>query len=223
MAKLTELLGFGGSAKRALEVIERLADEKATLTVQIEGNPTRFKSRLLLKEGQVVFAKPQSAQEGLRSGKFVRFRVPDDPGKEVRLEVVAPQVNLASGSAVFVCKAPESGLATAKRQSDRLGLAHLSNVMLVLPEHSREFRLIDISEHGCRVMTTPPEAKTFLPIGRELAKAYIQVGSKAKVELNSFIPRTHRPTSVGCEFEVKAEGTSAVYLERLIQTLEKGA
>jgi hypothetical protein len=222
MAKLTELLGFGNSAQRALDALERIAEEKATVKVQIEGSQTRFKSRLLLKEGQVVFARPEGIQDGLRIGKFVRFRIPDDPGKEIRLEILAPQVNLASGGSVFVCKAPDTGPMPSKRKADRLGLAHLSNVMLVMPMHAREFRLSDISLNGCRVMTTPPEAKTYLPLGKELANVYIQVGSKAKVELETFIPRTHRRNSVGCEFRVKPEGTSHVYLERLIETLERG-
>lgn len=223
MANFAELLGFGGSPKRAMEALERLAGERATLSVQIEGYQTRFKSRLLLKDNQVVFAKPASAQDGIRVGKFVRFRLPDDPSKEMRLEIAVPQVNLASGSSVFVCKLPEAGLTNSKRQSDRLGLAHLNNVTLVMPEHSREFRLTDISAGGCRVMTTPPEAKTFLPVGRELSNVFIQVGSKAKVELVSFVPRAHRRNSVGCEFTVKSEGTSPVYLQRLIETLERGA
>jgi hypothetical protein len=222
MANFAELLGFGGSAKRAVQALERLASERATLSVTIEGTQTRFKSRVLLKDNQVIFAKPASAQDGVRVGKFVRFRIPDEPSKEVRLEIAVPQVNLASGSSVFVCKTPEEGLTTSKRQADRLGLAHLSNVLLVMPDHSREFRLTDISATGCRVMTSPPEAKTFLPVGRELNNVFIQVGSKAKVELKSFIPRAHRRNSVGCEFTVKAEGTSLVYLQRLIDTLERG-
>jgi hypothetical protein len=222
MAKLTELLGFGGSAKRALEALEHLAGQRATVSVQIEGTQTRFKSRLLLKENQVVFAKPEGAQDGVRTGKFVRFRLPDDPSKEVRLEIAVPQVNLASGASVFICKTPDAGLTTGKRQSDRLGLAHLNNVLLMMPAHTREFRVTDISANGCRVMASPPEAKTFLPVGREMANVYIQVGSKAKVELNSFIPRAHRRNSVGCEFTVNPEGTSPVYLQRLIEALERG-
>jgi hypothetical protein len=90
-----------------------------------------------------------------------------------------------------------------------------------MPEAQREFRLTDISLSGCRVLTTPPEARTYLPLGRGISGVYIQVGSKAKVELDSFTPRAHRRNSVGAEFMVKGEGTSRVYLERLIETLEK--
>lgn len=218
---LTEFLGFGGSAKRALEVLEELAGAKTTVAVQIEGTQQRFRSRLLLKDGQVVFAKPESLQQGLHAGKYVRFRIPDDPSKEVRLEVLAPQVNLASGASVFLCKAPTTAPTPAKRQSDRHGLAHLSNVVLVLPQSQREFRLTDISLTGCRVLTTPPEAREFLPIGRDLPGASIQIGSKAKVDLVTLTPRAHRRNSVGAEFTVRSEGTSQVYLERLIQTLER--
>ncbi len=222
MAKWMQILqGLGDSSKRTMEVLQRLEQDRTTVSLQIEGSQARFKTRLLLKEDQVVFAKPQGLRERLRAGKHVRFRIPDDPKSEVRLEVLAPQVNLASGSSVFVCKMPTGGPATAKRAADRHGVAHLTNVMLVMPKREREFRLTDISLTGCRVSISPGEAKTIFPLGRPVGEAHIQVGAKAKVELDKMIPRSHHPGAVGCEFTVKDEGNSKVYLERMIETLDR--
>jgi hypothetical protein len=204
-----------------MEVLGKLHAERTTVSVQIEGSPTRFKSRLLLKDDQVVFAKPSGGILPLTAGSLVRFRIPEEPQHEMRLEVFAPHVNLASGSAVFLCKIPTSGLATSKRQEDRLGVAHLSNVMLVMPSRAREFRLADISPSGCRVTASLGEAKVYFPLGRELSQMYVQVGSKAKVELDAITPRSYGKSWVGCEFKVKEEGTSQVYLARLIEALEQ--
>ena len=221
MMAWTEVLrGFGGSNKRLMDVLAKLHAERTVVWVQVEGTPERFKSRLLLKDDQVVFAKPAGNHLPINTGTHVRFRIPEDPQHEVRLEVFAPNVNLASGSAVFLCKIPTSGPATAKRNEDRLGVAHLNNVVLVMPSRAREFRLADISPSGCRISASPGEAQTYFPLGRELGQMYVQVGSKAKVELTAITPRSYTKSSVGCEFTVKQEGTSQVYLSRLIEVLE---
>ncbi len=224
MTGLGELLRtLGGSNKRLMDALVTLDTDRTPVWVQIEGTPTRFKSRLLLKEDQVVFAKPGGTILPITTGSHVRFRIPDDPTHEARLEVFAPHVNLASGSAVFLCRVPTSGPTTAKRHEDRLGVAHLNNVVLVMPSRAREFRLADISPSGCRVNASLGEAQTYFPLGRELGQMYVQVGTKAKVELRAVTPRSYSKTSVGCEFVVKEEGTSQVYLTRLIEALEKGA
>lgn len=223
MPGLTDLFGrLGGSNKRLMDALVQLNSERTPVWVQIENTPTRFKSRLLLKEDQVVFAKPGDTNLPLSAGTHVRFRIPDDPGHEARLEVFAPHVNLASGSAVFLCRIPSGGPAAAKRREDRLGVAHLSNVMLAMPSRAREFHLMDISHTGCRVSASPGEAQTYFPLGKELGQMYVQVGTKAKVELKAVTPRSYGKSSVGCEFTVKDEGTSQVYLTRLLEALEKG-
>jgi hypothetical protein len=202
-------------------VLRQLDNDRTTLSVQIEGAPVRFKTRLLLKDDQVVFSKPDGIRESLRAGKHVRFRIPDDPTREIRLQVFAPQINLASGSAVFVCKLPSADSAPAKRGADRHGVAHLTNVALVMPKRDREFRLTDISLTGCRIAISQGEAKTIFPLGRPLGDVHIQVGAKAKVELASIVPRSHHPGAVGCAFTVKGEGHSQIYLKRMIETLDR--
>ena len=100
-------------------------------------------------------------------------------------------------------------------------MSHFANVQLVIANRAREFRVVDVSLTGCKVLTTPLEAQTYFPLNRELGQVHIQVGSKAKVELNTVIARSHHGASVGCEFSVKGEGPSQVYLSHLIKSLEK--
>ena len=215
------LQGLTGGSNRVLEALQRVDGDRATVWVQLEGGAARFRSRLLLKDNQVVLSKPDNLRVPLAAGKFVRFRLPDDPGLELRMEIFAPQVNLAAGNSVFLCRLPTEGPAKAKRQSDRHGVGHVTNIRLMMPRKEREFRLSDISLTGCRVVATSSEAKVYFPLGRALEAVHLQVGTNAKVELREVVPRSYRSGFVGCEFDVKGEGTSQVYLERLIQTLEK--
>jgi hypothetical protein len=200
-----------------LDVLAKLDAERTPVWVQIEGTPARFKSRVLLKDDQVVFGKPGDTNLSLSAGSHVRFRVPEDSEHEVRLEVFAPHVNLSSGTALFLCRIPTGGLHVAKRREDRVGVAHLTNVALVMPKSDREFRLTDISLTGCRISIPPGEAKTIFSLGRPLGDVHIQVGAKAKVELESIVPRSYQPGAVGCEFAVKGAGNSQLYLERMIE------
>jgi hypothetical protein len=215
------LRGFGGSAKELLEELGRLEANRAVIRVEIEGNAVHFNSRLSVKKDTVVIAKPMGLREGLESGGYVRFRLPESPNREVRLEVLTPHFNLASGNAVFLCRLPTQGPAAAKRKADRYNVSHFANVQLVIASRAREFRVVDVSLSGCKVLTTPLEAQTYFPLNRELGLVHIQVGSKAKVELNAVIARSHLGSSVGCEFSVKGEGPSQVYLSHLIKSLEK--
>lgn len=215
------LKGFGGSAKELLEELGRLEGERAVIRVEIEGSSIHFNSRLSLKKDTVVIAKPIGLRDGLEAGGYVRFRLPASVDREVRLEVLTPHFNLASGNAVFLCRLPAHGAAPAKRKADRYNVSQFANVQLVIANRAREFRVVDVSLTGCKVLTTPLEAQTYFPLNRELGSVHIQVGSKAKVELTSVIPRSHQGASVGCEFAVRGDGPSQVYLTHLIKSLEK--
>ncbi len=215
------LRGFGGSAKELLEELGRLEKDRAVIRVEIEGSAVHFKSRLSIKKDTVVVAKPIGLREGLIAGGFVRFKLPENLEREVRLEILTPHFNLASGNAVFLCRLPVSGPSPAKRKGERYNVSHFANVQLVISNRGREFRVVDVSLTGCKVLTTPAEATTYFPINREMVQVHIQVGSKAKVELDQMIPRSHHGAAVGCEFTVKGDGPSQVYLTHLIKSLEK--
>lgn len=215
------LRGFGGSAKELLDVLGRLESERSVIRVEIEGSAVHFNSRLSVKKDTVVIAKPIGLRDGLESGGYIRFKLPENPDREVRLEILTPHFNLSSGNAVFLCRLPTQGPAPAKRKSDRYNVSHFANVQLVISGRAREFRVVDVSLTGCKVLTTPLEAQTYFPLHRELGQVFIQVGSKAKVELSGITARSHLGASVGCEFTVKGDGPSQVYLTHLIKSLEK--
>src|SRR5689334_22792729 len=118
------LKGFGGSAKELLDELGRLENSRAVIRVEIEGNSVHFSSRLSVKKDTVVIAKPIGLREGLETGAYIRFRLPDNPDREVRLEVLTPHFNLSGGNAVFLCRLPTQGPAPAKRKADRYNVSH---------------------------------------------------------------------------------------------------
>jgi hypothetical protein len=213
--------GFGGSAKELAEVLARLDSGKVPVRVEIENTQTRFESRLMIKKESVVILKPAGLKDELEAGSHIRFKVPDNPAQEVRLEVTTPHLNLASGHAVFLCKMPTAALRPAKRRTERYNVTRFKNVLLVLAKRGRHFRVVDVSLNGCKVSTTPAEAHAYFPLGEELDFVQITLGTKTKVDLERVIPRAHLGQTVGCEFEVSAEGASKGYLDQLIETLEK--
>ena len=66
-----------------------------------------FRSVLAVKKGVVVVAKPDGLGKYLEKKGFVRFSLPNEEGRDLRLEVISPHFNLTSGNSVFLCKLPE--------------------------------------------------------------------------------------------------------------------
>jgi hypothetical protein len=213
--------GDSSTAKVLAALLTQIETDKAPIRIEIEGTPVRFNSRLILKNEVVVVAKPLNLRDGLEAGSYVRFRVPGHFEQEVRLEVQTPHFNLSSGNAVFLCKLPTDGLSAAKRKAERYNVSRYANVHFIIPSRARIFRVLDLSLAGCKVMTSLAEAQMYFPLGTEIEESHIRVGKEAKVEFRSITPRAHHRTAVGCEFAVKEIGPSQVYLEHLLNSLEK--
>jgi hypothetical protein len=221
MALKDMLHGFGGSAKELTDALMRLDAEMAPIRVEIENTHTRFESRLTIKRESVVVFKPSGLRDQLQAGSFVRFRLPHDMSREVRLEVATPHVNLASGTSLFLCKMPTTGLQPAKRNAERYNVTKFKNVLLTLGKRGRSFRVVDVSLSGCKVFSTQAEANSYFPIGKELEFVQLSLGQKVKVDLERLVPRAHLRQTVGCEFEISGEGPSKVHMQSLIKSLEK--
>lgn len=201
-----------------MELLAELARNKTTVRIEVEGTLIKFNSQLTLKKGSVVVAKPVGLKEGLGAGNYVRMRPPVGGARELRLKVLTPHFNLASGNAVFVCEAPEAEVA-ARRESDRFDVTRYNNLRLVLG--SVEFRLADVSATGLKVQTAGQQAQEYFPLGRELSGAHIMLGSNARVDLERVVPRAHHGAYVGCEIAVSRDGTSERYLNHLLSSLTK--
>ena len=201
-----------------MEFLAELARNKTSVRVEIEHSPLKFNSQLTLKKGAVIIAKPGGLREGLAKGSRVRLRIPGHGKREFRLVVTTPNFNLANGNAVFICDAPE-GEVESKRESERFDVRRFGNLRLELA--SEEFRVIDISVSGLKVVTAADQAEEYFPLGKELHSAHIRVGANVQVDLARIVPRAHHGSTVGCEFAVKQQTPSETYLKHLLDSLSK--
>lgn len=207
-----------GGGTDPLDILAELTRNKTPIRVEIENSLAKFNSQLTLKKGQIVVAKPLGLKEGLNVGTYVRVRVPGNARRELRLRVNTSHFNLANGNAVFICDAPE-GEVSARRESERFDVTRYSNLRLVVG--TAEFRLMDVSSSGFKVISTPAQAQQVFPLGKELRSTHLMLGTNARVDLERVVPRSHMGSSVGCEFDVKRDGASEKYLNHLLASLTK--
>ena len=220
MANIMDLLFSGGDGARAAEAaLKKLDKDHTVVRVEIENTQIRFQTVLSVRRGIVIFARPKGLREGIRSGGYVRVSVPD-AGRDLRMEVIASNFNLSSGSTVFMCKLPTAFVAGPHRSDVRFNTSRFSSLSLVLPQRKMQYRVLDLSVSGCKVMALPGSADAALPAGERIAPALIDMG-KVQVELDHVVPRVHRGTTVGCTFEVRHDGNSLKYLTHLLRSLEK--
>ncbi|HUJ73420.1 MAG TPA: hypothetical protein VL359_01120 [bacterium] len=203
-----------------MEILTDIARNKTPVRVEIEGEHTRFRSQLALKQGMVVLSKPATLVDSLSVGSHVRISVPGNEARQLRMEVTNSHFNLSNGNAVFVCDAPQPPPQPSRRAHQRYDVSRFNNLLLYLPGMDG-FRLVDVSATGLKLLIPAWEALQTFPLGSTLNAAHIQVGSSARVDLEALIPRQHYVQTVGCEFQVMADGISSRYLNHLLATLDK--
>ena len=222
MSGLKSLFGLGESEERTIEkVLSRLASAKTPIRLEVEEANIHFYSVLSIRRGLVVLAKPGGLQKELKREGFVRFRVPDVEGKELRLPIAVPHFNLLSGSYVFLCDVPKTFAEPSRRTSDRFNTRRFSNLKLTIPALVREYRIIDISLEGCKIFTGGNEDPTMpFSMGETLSPAKITVGQKVEIDLNSVVPRSQTGKTVGIQFQMNGNDDSRKYLSHFIKSLE---
>ena len=222
MAKLMNLLsGQAREDKEVLGALQRLDHEKMPVRMEVENSQIHFRTRISVKSATVIVAKPGNLRDGLSKGGTVRFQLPESDGKEVRMEVVTPHFNLTNGNPVFLCKVPTEFAKGSMRGEWRFNTSRFNNVHLVIGDHASQYRIVDISSTGCKLYLNHSEMMRQFPVGEPIDNAYINLGNKVRVALESLIPRNHRGQSVGCQLRLDAEGNSEKYLHHLVQSLEK--
>lgn len=222
MAILKKLMG--GKAKEPKVVMSSLTmldRNKVPVRMEIENTTISFHTRLSIRAATVVVAKPANLSSALSKGGIVRFKIPDSEGKEIRMEVLTPHFNLTSGNPVFLCKVPTEFAENNQRGALRYNTSKFSNVILTTPPTNAQFRIIDLSEGGCKVYVPSHEAREIFKIGSSIFAAKISLGTKVSVSLDSLTPRNHRGQAVGCQLSVTKAGNSQKYLVHLISSLEK--
>lgn len=222
MAIFKHLMGGGAKEPKAvLASLNMLDRNKIPIRMEIENSTINFNTRLSIRSATVVVAKPTHLSGELAKGGTVRFKIPDSEGKEIRMEVLTPHFNLTSGNPVFLCKVPTAFAAGNLRGALRYNTSKFTNVVLTMPPNQAQFRIIDLSEGGCKIYVPGQLARETFPIGSPIAAARITLGTKVTVVLDTLTPRNHRGQAVGCQLTVAKEGTSRKYLVHLITSLEK--
>lgn len=223
---MATILGLFGKGEKAEEkavnaVLTRLHREKTPVRMEIERSKIRFTSMLAFKNNSVLAAKPEALNPVLKSGHFVRFKVPWEPEKTLRMAVTTTNFNLTNGNPVFICQPPTTFAESAHRVSERFNTMRYSTMLLRFHDLAGEFRIVDISGHGCRFQASEGGLQKTMPIGKTIPGAWIQLGNKATIELETVTPKIHQKNEVGVEFVVKADGKNRKILDHLISSLDK--
>ena len=210
MAKLSNLLKMSAKPeRRIMQILGRLEHQKNPIRIEIENSNTRFYSILSIKRGLVVVAKPPGLRAGLEREGFVRFKVPDEDGKELRMQVTVPHFNLLSGGYVFLCSIPKEFAESSQRGEERYNTSRFKNLFLFLPTVKGHFRIIDISRSGCKVFANQSVSFPGLEMGNPIAPASITVGNKVDIDLKSATLRARIKNTMGFQLIVgDGAGTS---------------
>lgn len=222
MTRLTNWLGgLGREDKEILARLNLLDRRHLPVRMEIENSSIHFSTRISVKSSAVVVAKPLNLRDSLRKGGVVRLQLPEDVGREVRMEVLTPHFNLTNGNPVFLCRIPTEYAQANQRAAVRFNTSRFSNVVLAFDGHAERCRIVDISMGGCKVFVTSKEAKERLTVGVPLQGYRIELGDKVTVPLKQLVPRSLRGQAVGCQFEVSDEGRGRSFLTHLLKTLER--
>lgn len=214
------ILGGSKEEREILSQLRHLESDKTPLRLEIEAASVRFYSVLSLKRGMVIIAKPPGLREGIIKGGFVRFRLPEEQARELRLEVAVPHFNLISGSYVFLCKIPKKFAESSARSTERYNTSRFNNLFLSVGDLKGRYRIIDISKGGCKVFLEDPKLAGLFKMGVELTPASINVGGKVKIDLLSVVARSHHQTQMGFQLIVDPDGPSGKYLVHFLKSLE---
>jgi hypothetical protein len=198
--------------------LESLAVSRAPVRIEIENSLERFTSRVALSKDSVVFQRPERDTLRVQAGDHIRAFLPGDKAQELRLEVVAARMKLAQGGLALQCK-PSARIVSRRRAVDRYNVRKYSNLHLTFD--GEQFRVIDISAKGCKLMLTPMQSQGRFPVGDQIWYAALQLGQDTTMRLDRLIPRNHAGRMIGCEFQVKRTDASDVTLTRLIASLDK--
>jgi hypothetical protein len=206
-----------GLAVRPEATLESIAQQSKPVQFEIEKTQIRFRSRITLKDGQVIVVRPPGLNGMLTAKSSVRVRLPDRPGEEVRLKVVVPHADVGTGSEVFICAAPDAPIKN-RRAADRYSVAHDDRLQLELK--GEIFNLTDFSVRGLRIALSPSQIRLDLPIGHNLGSATLKFGADVWIRLEQLIPRYRQWNLIGFEFKIAKDEVSAQNTIALIDALK---
>ena len=223
MASLLGVFGKGGKAeeKEVHAVLKELDREKKPVRMEIERANVRFTTMLVFKSNTVVVAKPLALDPMIKTGEFIRFKVPGQKDRSIRMEIKTPNFNLKSGAPVFICDPPSSFAKSSQRQSERFDTRRFNNIHLRINGFGEHFRIVNLSIMGCRIQALHGNPTKEMPKGKPIADAWIQMGDKSRIDVSQITPRSHNGGEVGLEFSVKSGEQAKQKLESLVASLDR--
>lgn len=221
MTEFLKAFGLGAKSedKEIAQVLRRLDKSKTAVLLEIEGSHVHFRSVLAVKQGVIVVAKPQGLGPHLKKDSVVRFSVPDQPGRDIRLSVASAHFNLTSGNAVFICKFPHEFSEGTKRKATRFNTSRFNNLHFTYPKITEKYRIIDLSLNGFKFYCKGKLSELF-PIGDPIYPAILHI-SKYTTEVGTVVPRVHIGNTVGCEIQGPDSSPARKYIAHLISSLQK--
>lgn len=221
MASLLKAIGLGrgGVEKEIHETLSHLTSRRVPVLMEVEGTQVHFRSVLSVKRGVVVVAKPPGLNVPLKKDAVVRFALPTDQSRALRMNVISGHFNLTSGSAVILCGIPHEFSEGTRRKHMRFNVSRFNNLHLLFPKQQRKYRIIDLSANGCKVYVNGGDAQAF-HVGSPLQPAQIAI-AKYTADLSAVVPRVIKGKTVGCEMSYGDQSDAHRYIHHLITSLQK--
>lgn len=213
------LLGF--QSKTVLRSLRRLATERRPVRVELENTEISFFTILDIRREKVMLSRPPGLAAQIKAGSTVRFHLPDDRKKAIRLKVLVANFQMARGGPVFLCEIPTEFAPPSKRSSDRFNTSRFKNLRLILSEQRLAMRIVDVSENGCKVYYRSEVEPDWFTSGESIPEARIEIDNRVKMELASVMPRSWTRKTLGFQFQVSQQDNAIKIFAKFLQALEK--
>lgn len=205
-----------------VRVLRQLEDNNTPVRLEVENSNVSFYTVLSLRPGAVILNKPLDLNPKLiRRGRAVRFEVPDGSRNVLRMVVRRPHFKRKRGDEVFLCPIPQEFSAKSKRRNPRFNTSQFKNLHLKVPQADAEFRIIDISQTGCRTFVGDFSEWDLIRTGVEMRFTKIAVGDKVEIALDILVPRVIKAPTISFQWKVLELSYSGRYLQHFVKTLHE--
>ena len=204
-----------------MRALERMHQEQTPVRVEIERLGVRFKTFVMLRKDVVAVSRPMGFKGEVPAGTTIRLRVPGRSRRELRLEVVNADYRLPTGRAFFICAMPRRWAPKSARGAERYNTGRFTNLELVLPGYSSQYRVLDLSLKGCRIDVGREQLESIWTPGEPVSPAIVQVGSGIRINLDGVVPRSMQRGTVGLEFRFPKDGKAEAHMEKLVAWLNQ--
>lgn len=213
----------GREHRAVLRALNDLSERHTPVQLEMEHNSAGFFTLVSLHKELLVVGRPRSVPGGLARGAYVRLTLPNTGRRQVRLPVLVPLMKLpVSNRYACICALPDAWSGQCRRNTDRFRTTRYRNLRLELPEAERNFRVVDISSSGLRILTGDEDAGLMLfEPGMELAPAHLLVGQRVQIQLERLVVRSRGTNTAGLEMQTAHDGASERFLVNLLNKLQE--